>query len=186
MSEPFLGQITCMANNYPPSGWLQCRGQMLPIGQYTALFSLLGTRFGGNGTTNFQLPNLQGSAPIGQGTGAGLSPRAIGQTAGETAVLLTAATTPPHNHTFPAAAQNANATVPAAGSMLSKGNTPGSGGHGSTGTPIPNFATTANPVALNAATLPPYAGGNGVHNNLQPSLALNWCIATQGNFPARP
>ncbi len=188
MSDPFIGQITCFANTYPPSQWMQCRGQLLPISQYAALFSLLGAQFGGNGTSNFALPNLQSNAPIGQGSGPGLTPRDMGEFAGSTSVTLTTQTVPPHNHTFPAAAANGDAMVPASPpnppSMLSQGNQ--AGGHGG-GTPIPTFADVSGntPVALNAATLPAYQGGNQPHNNMQPSLALNWCIAVAGIFPTR-
>lgn len=188
MSEPFLGQITCMANNYPPNGWLQCRGQLLPVGQYATLFSLLGVQFGGNGTTSFALPNLQGSLPIGQGVGPGLTPRSMGGTGGEMAVQLTSTTVPAHNHQFLVsnahAASQTPAVPPAAPSVLAALVQPG----GHSGTPVNGFAPTAgNPsVALNAAALPPYAGGGQAHNNMQPSLALNWCIAIQGTYPERP
>ena len=95
MSDPFLGQISSFGFNFPPMGWMLCQGQTLPISQYTALFSLLGTSYGGNGTTNFQLPNLQGNVPINYGTGPGLTTYSIGETAGTETVTLTLATTPP-------------------------------------------------------------------------------------------
>ena len=183
MSEPFLGQITCMANNFAPYGWLQCRGQILPIQQYAALFSLLGINYGGNGTTNFGLPNLQGNVPIGQGGGPGLTQRDMGEVGGSIDVPLDTTTVPSHNHTFLASAVNGTAAVPASGLMLAQGVVPGSGR--TPGTPVPNFATTAVPVALAPETLPPYLGGGTPHNNMQPSLTLNWCIATQGVFPVR-
>src|ERR1700761_7211355 len=98
MSDPFVGEIRVVPFNFAPTGWALCTGQILPISQYTALFSLLGTQFGGNGTSNFALPNLQGSAPLGQGNGNGLSPRSLGETGGETSVTLLQTQMPAHSH----------------------------------------------------------------------------------------
>jgi len=98
MSEPFVGEIRAFGFDFAPQGWLQCNGQTLAISQYAALFSLLGTTYGGNGTTNFQLPNLQGRVAIGQGNGAGLSPYVMGQAAGTENVSLATAQIPSHTH----------------------------------------------------------------------------------------
>ena len=185
MSEPFVGQITCYGHTFAPRGWAQCKGQLLPISQNTALFSLLGTQFGGNGTSNFGLPNLQGNVPIGQGSGAGLTPRVMGETAGEVNVTLTSATTPAHNHAFVAANAAGTGMSAGAGQMLAQGNIPGTGKGGGGATVIPNFAPTAAPAPLASLALSPFQGGSQPHNNVQPSLSLNWCIALQGVFPAR-
>lgn len=186
MSEPFLGQITCYGCNFPPTQWLLCAGQLLPISQFSALFSLLGTQYGGNGTTNFALPNLQGNVPIGQGQGPALSDRVMGETGGEVDVTLTTPTTPPHNHAFVAANVQGTGMNATAGQMLAQGYAPGSGKGGGGGPTINNFATTANSVALSPSALTPFPGGSQPHNNMQPSLALNWCIATAGIYPSRP
>lgn len=183
MSQPFLGQITCYGFNFAPAGWAQCQGQLLPISQNTALFSLLGTQFGGNGTTNFALPNLQGMVPIGQGQGPGLSNRVMGESSGGETVILTTATTPPHNHTFPAANVPGVTQSATFGQMMAQGIIPGGGKGG--GTVIPNYVATATAVPLALAALSDFPGGNQPHNNVQPSLANNWCIALQGIFPSR-
>jgi len=178
--EPFLGQITLYACNFAPYGWLQCQGQILPIQQYAALFSLLGTNFGGNGTSNFSLPNLQSTVPIGQGQGAGLSDYVMGETGGSENVSLTLSTMPAHSHPMLAYTATATATNPA-GALTAKG--PSSGGHGG-GDATTLYSTTAPNVALAPGSVGP-AGGNIPHSNLQPLLALNWCIATTGVFPTR-
>ena len=185
MSEPFLGQITCLACNFAPSSWALCAGQLLPISQYGALYALLGTQYGGNGTTNFALPDLRGMVPIGQGQGPGLTGRVMGETAGEVAVTLTTQTVPAHNHGFVAANTPATAMSPAAGQTLAQGNIPGGGKGGGGGTPVNNYAITGSPTPLAATALTPFSGGNQPHNNMQPSLGMNWCIALTGVFPQR-
>lgn len=181
MSEPFLGQITLMACKFAPSGWAMCQGQLLPLSQYTALFSLLGTRYGGNGTTNFALPNLQGRVPNGMGRGLGLSDYQIGELGGIEAVTLTTAEVPPHIHTLSAYTGSATAMNPA-GALTAQG--PASGGHG--GERLLNLYNSAAPNAsLAAGQVEPLRGGSP-HDNIQPSLALNWCIALKGIFPSRP
>jgi microcystin-dependent protein len=107
--DPFLGEIRLFAGNFAPRSWALCNGQILPIAQNTALFSLLGTQYGGNGTTTFGLPNLQASIPLDQGQGPGLTDRVMGETAGEPAVTLTTATIPAHTHSY--SGQNANAAT---------------------------------------------------------------------------
>src|SRR3954454_11555510 len=109
MADPFLGEIRIWGCTFAPLNWAFCEGQLLPISQNTALFSLLGTNYGGNGTTNFALPDLRGRVPIHWGNGAGLAPIVIGETAGETSVTLLSSDVPPHNHTMTALAHNATA-----------------------------------------------------------------------------
>src|SRR5271166_3485403 len=110
--EPFVGQITLFPYNFAPNGWALCEGQLLPIAQNTALFSLLGTQFGGNGQSNFALPNLQGSLPLGQGSGPGLTQRVIGEQGGEPVVTLLVSEMPAHSHTV-ACAATGNSSSPA-------------------------------------------------------------------------
>lgn len=183
MSEPFLGQITLYPYNYAPNNWALCQGQLLPIRQYTALFALLGTNFGGDGISTFGLPNLQGAMPIGSGQGPGLPDYNIGEAAGAPNVTLLTSTIPPHSHNFPATQPDATAAAPAAGMALAQGNIPGGRG----GTPVPSFApASAGPsVGLGSAAIAPFNGGSQPHNNMQPSLSLNWCIALNGIFPPR-
>jgi microcystin-dependent protein len=177
----FIGQITLFACNFAPVGWAMCQGQVLPISQYAALFSLLGTYYGGNGTSNFALPNLQSRLPVGQGQGPGLSPYSIGEIDGVEQVSLTTSTIPPHNHAFVAYTGEATSKSPT-GALPAQGLH--SGGHGA-GTTM-NLYNTASPnVPLSTQQVTPVSGGGTPHTNLQPSLALNWCIALTGVFPAR-
>jgi microcystin-dependent protein len=175
MADQFLGEIRAVGFNFAPYGWALCDGQVLPIAQNTALFSLLGTYYGGNGTSNFALPNLQGSAPMHQGTGAGLSPRSIGETGGETAVTLLTSQMASHSHV----AQNA---------VESDAGTPGPttifGGGGRGKDPAYAPASAANTVKLSSQAVG-NAGNNQAHNNMPPYLTLNFIIALQGIYPAR-
>lgn len=172
MSEPFVAQIQIFGFNFAPQGWALCQGQLLPISQNTALFSLIGTQFGGDGRSNFGLPNLQGSVPIGQGNGPGLTPRNIGETGGEAFVTILSSQLAGHTH--PANCNNAVGTAyDPAGQVWSQdagGNQEYGGG------------AVAGQMSPNAIL---QAGGGQPHNNLQPYLALNYCIAMQGVFPAR-
>lgn len=171
MAEPFIGEIRMFGFNFAPSGWATCDGQLLSIAQNTALFSLLGTQFGGNGQTNFALPDLRGRVPLHQGQGPGLSPRTMGESSGSEAVTLLSSQLPAHTHPFtpPCSTDDPNAGSP-------KNNFPAS-----VGTPI--YATTAN-GNMGAGTTGP-AGGSQPHSNLQPFLTVNFCIALQGIFPSR-
>ena len=178
--QPFLGQITLFPYNFAPNGWALCEGQLLPISQYTALFSLLGTQFGGDGRTNFALPDLRGRAAIGQGQGPGLSPYAIGETQGAEQVTLTTATVPAHSHAFPAFASSATTNAPN-GALPAEGHGSGRGG----GFAVNTYSASGTAVSLAAGQVAPAAGGGQPHSNLQPYLTLNWCIALQGVFPAR-
>jgi microcystin-dependent protein len=179
MSQPFLGQITVYPYSFPPMGWMDCAGQILPISQYTALFSLLGTQFGGNGTSNFALPNLQGTVPVGQGQLTGGSNYTMGETGGVEAVTVTSSTMPSHTHTLAATTAKGSINAPAGdlfGQAL-EGN-PASGHKGD----IYNTASPDTPLTPNSITL---AGNNQPHNNIQPFLALRYCIAISGIFPTR-
>ena len=179
MSDPFVGQISPFGFNFAPQGWFLCQGQTLPIQQYAALFSLLGTYYGGNGTTNFQLPNLQGNVPLGYGQGPGLSDYAIGETGGAANVTMLTPNMPPHTHTLNAVNARA-AAASAAGQMLGAPDTPGN-----PQTQGFIYSTTAPTTALTPAAIA-RAGGSQPHTNVQPTLVLNYCICYSGVFPARP
>ena len=181
MAEPFLGQIVLYACNFAPRNYAMCAGQLLAIQQNAALFSLLGTYYGGNGTTNFGLPDLRGRVPVSIGQGPGRSDYVIGEQGGVDAVTLNSTTLAAHNHAF-------NASLDATNTQTSGGNTLGKA---DTGNPTKGFTkglmyspnapqTTMSQQALTAV------GGNGPHNNMQPYLTLNYCIALQGIYPQRP
>jgi len=174
--DPFVAEIRIFAGNFAPIGWALCNGQILPISQNTALFSLIGTQFGGNGTTNFALPNLQGSVPVGQGIGAGLSPRNVGDSGGEQNVTLSQNTMASHNHQMSGLATAGSNTTPDPTMALAEPNP----------ATFPAYQTSlgSSPTTLNANAVTP-AGGGQPHNNLQPFLVLNFIIALQGIFPAR-
>lgn len=174
MSNPFLAEIRIFTAGFAPKGWAQCDGQLMPISQNTALFSLLGTTYGGNGTSNFALPNLQGCAPMQAGQGPGLTLRDLGETAGEQTVTLLQTEMPAHSHGAVAAGTNttANPQNCAWGS--------GQKGFGNTYAPsTPSSNVQMNPFGLSIA------GGNLPHNNMPPFLGLTFIIALQGVFPAR-
>ena len=179
MSEPFLGQITVFPYNFAPMGWADCAGQLLPISQYTALFSLLGTQYGGNGQTNFALPNLQGAVPVGQGPQPGGSTYVIGETGGAETVTLTTGSMPAHTHALNATTAPATVNLPS-GQLLAtalKGN-PISGDKGDIYNAAPPD-TGLTPGSIQ------FAGGSQPHNNTQPFLVLRYCIALTGIFPSR-
>jgi microcystin-dependent protein len=173
MSEPFLAEVRILPYTFAPVGWVICAGQILPISQNTAVFSLLGTNYGGNGTTNFALPNLQGRVVAGVGQGPGLSPYNPGDNAGVESVTLTAPQLAVHNHAA-AAIHDAGNTYSPAGDAWSA--------DGANRAKIYGSGDPAVPMGANA--LAP-AGGNQPHNNLQPYVAINYCIAMQGVFPPR-
>jgi microcystin-dependent protein len=178
--DPFLGQISLLACNFAPRGWGLCQGQLLSIAQNTALFSLLGTNFGGDGRTNFQLPDLRGRVPMGFDQGPGLSSYDIGQTGGSESVPVNSANYPAHAHSLFAAATTATANAPA-GMIEAEGQTGGRGGNVN----LALYSGSGSATALAPAALTAAAGGGQPHNNLQPYLALNFCIALQGIFPSR-
>lgn len=172
MSDPFVAEIRIFPFNFAPKGWAFCDGQILPISQNTALFSLLGTMYGGDGKSNFALPNLQGSAPLHQGQGPGLSIYNEGQMGGSETVTLLQSEMPQHSHQ----ASGGSGSEPTSPANNTWGALPGR-------TPPPMYAD-GNPNVLMGNTLTP-AGGGLPHNNMQPYLTLNFCIALQGIFPPR-
>jgi microcystin-dependent protein len=176
--EPFVGQITVFPFNFAPVGWALCEGQLMPISQNTALFSLLGTFYGGDGRTTFALPDLRGRVPVGQGQGPGLSFHDIGEMEGGEAVTLLATQNPPHSHPFPAVAAQATTNAPN-GALPAQGHGSGRGAF-----PVNTYAALQTAVPLASGQVAS-AGGGQPHNNLQPYLSLNWCIALQGVFPPR-
>ncbi|AKH16202.1 MULTISPECIES: phage tail protein [Deinococcus] len=170
MSEAYVGEIRIFAGNFAPYGWAFCNGQILPISQNTALFSLLGTTYGGNGTTTFALPNLQGRAPMHWGTGPGLTPRSLGESSGTAAVTLLSTQMPVHTHTLNAAIDPAESDNPANLALA----------RGSNVTPyVPTPNATLSPSTLSIQ------GGSQPHNNMQPYLTMNFIIALQGIYPPR-
>jgi microcystin-dependent protein len=165
MAEPFLAEIRIMSFSFPPKGWALCNGQLLPINQNQALFSLLGTTYGGDGRVNFGLPNLQGRTPIHVGSG-----HTLGERGGEQAHTLSIGELPTHTHVLNGSSTPAETNVPT--------NTAYLGGVANTYNP------PANPVALAAAGVT-NVGGSQAHLNMQPFLTLSFCIALQGIFPSQ-
>lgn len=166
MADPFIGEIRVFSFNFPPKGWALCNGQLLPINQNQALFSILSTTYGGDGVTTFALPNLQGRAPVHTGPGV-----PYGQVAGEESHTLTQAETPAHTHSAQASLAPAGQNSPA-GAILAQANYPLYTGDG------------INLVPLDAATLTS-TGAAQPHTNLQPYCAVNFGIALQGIYPSR-
>lgn len=175
MTEPFIGQIQMYGFNFPPRGWAFCNGATLAIQQNTALFSLLGTQYGGNGTTTFMLPNFVNRAACNQGTGVGLTPRTIGETFGDASVTLTTQEMPAHIHSFNLYSQ---------GDATKRTATPAAGVAITVPTSSSPFAVGAQPNAPFAPQACTTAGGSQPHENRQPYLAMNFCIALQGVFPS--
>ncbi|WP_215410274.1 tail fiber protein [Janthinobacterium sp. JC611] len=174
MASPFIGEIQIFGFSFPPAGWALCNGATLPLQQYSTLYALIGTTYGGNGTTNFQLPNLVGRAACSQGTGTGLTPRNIGQPFGSASVTLTTPEMPAHNHVMtvnrqPTASLQSNVPVQDA-LLLAPGKTAAM-----TLSTSPNTTLAPKVIGL--------TGGSQAHENRQPLLALNYCIALQGEFP---
>lgn len=172
MSDQFVAEIRIFPTNFPPRGWAYCNGQLLPISQNTALFALLGTTYGGDGKSTFALPDLQGAVPLQPGQGPGLSEYFLGQSAGSESVTLLVSEMPVHNHSMNGATLDpalAKVVNPDASWALSQG-----GGI---------YQDTQNTQLAPQALSP--AGGSLPHNNMQPYLALNFCIALQGIFPPR-
>lgn len=168
MATPFIAQISMFGGNFAPRNWAFCSGQILSIAQNTALFSLLGTTYGGNGTTTFALPDLRGRVPIHPGQGPGLSNYSLGQQAGQENVTLITTQIPAHNHSLNANNGASNDTIPN-GAFLSEGAI---------------YTTNAANAPMNAASIGP-TGGNQPHTNIQPYLCVNFIIAQFGIFPSR-
>jgi microcystin-dependent protein len=183
MSSQFVAEIRMFGFNFPPTGWAFCNGQLMPISQNTALFSLLGTTYGGDGKSTFALPDMQGNAPMHPGQGQGLSLYDLGQIGGSETVTLLQTEMPIHNHNF-VVTTNAGTVNDATNNQLARG---------ASGNPVSGlsqariYSAPANapnqPMAPQA--LAP-AGGSLPHQNMAPYLTLNFCIALQGIFPARP
>jgi microcystin-dependent protein len=174
MSDAFVGEIRLFAGNFAPNGWAFCNGQLLPIQQNTALFSLLGTNYGGNGRSTFGLPDFRDRLPLHQGQGPGLTPRQVGDSGGQAGVTLQPAEIPSHTHALLAASSPSTGT-PGPGVALA----PVSGGAPGYRIPIPGHLATLAPASV-ALT-----GGNQPHLNQQPYLGLSFIIALQGIFPPR-
>ena len=168
MADPFLGEIRMFSGNFAPHGWAFCNGQVIAISQATALFSLLGTQYGGNGQTTFALPNFQARVPIHQGRGVGLSPYVIGQVGGLPVETLTVQQLPPHAHPIGTTTAAATTGSSAGGPALAAAST------SVYGAPV-NMGQMGSQIV----------GGNQPHLNTQPYLGINFIIALQGIFPAR-
>ncbi len=174
MADPFVAEIRIFPFNFAPRGWAFCDGQLLPLSQNTALFSLLGTTYGGNGQNNFALPNLQGRMAMAPGQGPGLSLRDLGESGGSAAVTLMPTEVPAHSHQLMATASATSASP--AGKAMSPALT-------ATSTAVPAYKSGSNRVAMAPGAVAPVGGQP--HNNMPPYLALNFCIALQGVYPPR-
>jgi microcystin-dependent protein len=174
--DPFVAEIRIFGFNFAPKGWAFCNGQLLPLSQNTALFSLLGTTYGGDGKSTFALPDLQGNAPMHPGQGQGLSLRDLGQIGGSESLTLLVSEIPLHTHTMRAASGDPAESNIATNNALAR-------------SPNANiyFDPSPNPGPLDLMSFQglPLAGGGLPHNNMQPYLTLNFCIALQGVFPPR-
>ena len=180
MSEPFLGEIKIISWNFPPKGWTFCNGQLLPINQNQALFAILGTTYGGNGQTNFGLPNLQGRVPFHVGNGI-----VLGELGGETAHTLNITELPAHQHSFVAAnvqadTTSANGNTPSNAVMTAKGVAATTSGN----VDVSIYGAAPPNQTMNPAMMLP-TGGNQPHENMSPYLVLNFIIALQGIFPSQ-
>jgi len=174
MSDQFLAEIRIFPFNFPPTGWAFCQGQIMPISQNTALFALLGTTYGGDGKSTFALPDMQGNVPMQPGQGQGLSLRDLGEMSGVESITLLQSEMPLHTHTQLAQVDPANLQIPTNTACLTRS----AGGNA--------YSTlTSGLVPMAFQTAAP-AGGGLPHNNMQPYLTLNFCIALQGIFPQRP
>ena len=172
MADPFVAEIRIFPFNFPPKGWAFCDGQIIPISQNTALFSLVGTFYGGDGKSTFALPDMQGNAPMHPGQGTGLTEHFLGETGGSETVTLLQSEIPAHSHALVASLSDATNTKPA-GQQFAQG-----AGVSAWGIIAPNTQLSSKGLAV--------AGGDQPHNNMQPYLTLNFCIALQGVFPPRP
>lgn len=175
MADPFVAEIRIFGFNFAPKGWAFCNGQLLPLSQNTALFSLLGTTYGGNGKSNFALPDLQSRAPMHPGQGPGLSLHDLGESGGSQFVTLLESEMPAHNHIFMVSNQTADIQEPAPEMALAR---PSGALPFVPGNPQPPLLSMAvQELAIQGGSLP--------HNNMAPYLTLNMCIALQGVFPPR-
>lgn len=171
MSDPFVAEIRIFPFNFPPTGWAFCDGQLMPISQNTALFALLGTTYGGDGKSTFALPNMQGNAPMQPGQGQGLSLRDLGEMSGVESITLLLSEIPAHTHGL-RGDEDQGAFLTPQNNLIADGNQ--------------MFLSGASPNAIMAPQALSITGGSLPHNNMQPYLTLNFCIALQGIFPQRP
>jgi microcystin-dependent protein len=180
--DPFLGEIRMFAGNYAPENWQLCDGTLLNINEYQALYSLVGTQWGGDGQTTFAAPDLRGRIAVGMGTGTGLTTRTLAQTGGSSAVQLTQANLPAHTHTLSVSNQPANSAVVSQGAGISQPLT-GSANRVVRYAPpsVTPLQVTFDPDAISVA-----AGGNQPHTNLMPWLAIQYIISVIGLYPERP
>ncbi|NJR42431.1 MAG: phage tail protein [Akkermansiaceae bacterium] len=178
--EPLIGQIVPYAFNFPPRGWSTCEGQLISIASNTALFSLLGVQYGGNGQTTFGLPDLRGRAPLSQGQGPGLSSRTMGEKSGVENVTLLTNQMPLHGHP----GNGVSVPLPCF-STAGSADSPAEAVLAAASEEIFSGTSNNNMGAATASTVIGNAGGSSPHSNLPPTLALNFCIATQGIFPSR-
>jgi microcystin-dependent protein len=174
MSDQFIGEVRPFACNFAPFGWAFCQGQILSISQNTALFSLLGTFYGGNGTSTFALPDLRGRVPMHYGTDPVGNQYSLGEVAGTETITLLSQQMPIHTHTFSGSNATGLHPKPQPGGMM--GTSSGGGAY---------YATAVSLTNVNVGTVSLYAGGNQPHTNIQPYQAINWCIALRGIFPSR-
>ncbi len=173
MSEPFIAEVRIFAGNFAPRGWAFCNGQLLQIAQNTALFSLLGTTYGGDGRTTFGLPNLEGKAPMHPGNGPGMTPRSLGQSAGEATHTLSATEIPSHTHQLRCADESADTGEPANGLLAES-------------SPLADRQyRSGNPSGVMSAMALETVGGSQPHNNMPPYLTMYFIIALEGLFPSR-
>lgn len=170
MSDPFIGEIRLFAGNFAPRDWAFCNGQLMSIAQNTALFSLLGTMYGGNGQTTFALPDLRGRVPVHMGQGPGLTPRTQGEMAGSETVTLLSSQMPAHSHALRASTAAASGSTPA-GALLGA-------------TSVNSYDSSAAGVAMAPGAIG-NSGGSQPHDNMAPTLTLNYIIALFGIFPSR-
>jgi microcystin-dependent protein len=169
--NPFIGEINYFAGNFAPRGWAFCDGQLLPIASYTALFSLLGTTYGGDGRTTFALPELRGRVVVHQGTGPGISPKTSGEKSGSETVIATTANLPPHNHNFNVTVDNPSSTTPTNRAIAS-------------GEIYSSEVSVGALQALHNSSISQKGGGNSM-NKMQPSITARCIIALVGTFPSR-
>ena len=174
MPEPYLGEIRIFAGNYAPEGWAFCDGQILPVAQNAALFSLFGTTYGGDGQNTFALPDLQGCAPMHWGAGADLTPRRIGETGGDVCARMVPAHLPPHAHTLSANDETAVSATPT-GNLTAAFDDDA----------MRLYAAPTNPPAPFAGQALAMAGSSVPHDNVQPYLGLHFIVALKGMFPNR-
>ena len=178
MDTPFIGQIVLFAGNFAPRGWQLCAGQIMPIAQYTALFSILGTTYGGNGQTTFALPDLRGRVAVGQGQGPGLSSYDLGEVTGSESVSLMIPEMPAHNHMVQVSSGQADSAT-ANNNYLAVAN-------GSlAGDPVVVNTYNGTPTAILGNSSITVAGSSQPHSNIQPSLCINYIICLEGIFPSR-